>query len=71
MLKLFSFTYTIFAGTSAVPAKIVYVKDNSKCFKINEIDFNKIRVFKKGFTAKNIIHTNIMGFISMIMNTSR
>ena len=49
-------------------AKIIYVKDNSKCFKINEIDFNKIRV---GFTAKNIIYTNIMCFMSTIMNTPR
>ena len=54
-----------------VPAKIVYVKDNSKCFIINEIDINKIRVSKKDFTAKNIIHTNIMCFMSMIMITFR
>ena len=52
MLKLLSFTYTIFAGTSAVPEKIVYVKDNSKCFKISEIDFNKIRVFEKKLYSK-------------------
>ena len=35
-----------------VPAKIVYVKDNSKCFKINEIDINKIRVSKKRLYSK-------------------
>ena len=35
-----------------VPAKIVYVKDNSKCFKINEIDFNKIRVSEKRLYSK-------------------
>ena len=35
-----------------IPAKIVYVKDNSKFFKINEIDINKIRVSEKRLYSK-------------------
>ena len=30
-----------------VPARIVYEKENNEYFKINEIDFNKIRVSEK------------------------
>ena len=35
-----------------VPARIVYVKDNAKCFNINDIDTNKIRVSKKSLYIK-------------------
>ena len=42
------------------------MKDNTKCFKISNIDINKIRS-----TAKNIIYINIMCFMNMIMNTFR
>ena len=30
-----------------IPARIVYTKDNSKCFGINDIDINKIRISEK------------------------
>ena len=30
-----------------VPAKITYMKDNTKCLKINDIAINKIRVSEK------------------------
>ena len=49
-----------------IPVKITYMKGNIKCFKINDIDINKIRV-----SEKNIMHTNIMCFMSMIMNICR
>ena len=35
-----------------VSAKIVYTKDNIKCFKINYIDINKIRVSKQRLYSK-------------------
>ena len=52
-----------------IPAKTGYMKDNTKCFKIDGIDINKIRVSKKSFTAKNIIHASIMCFMNMLMIT--
>ena len=30
-----------------IPARMAYMKDNFKCFKINEIEINKIRVSGK------------------------
>ena len=54
-----------------IAAKIVYTKDNSKCFRINDIDINKIRISEKVFTVNNIMHTNIMCSMSIIMNTCR
>ena len=30
-----------------ISARIVYTKDNSKCFGINDIDINKIRISEK------------------------
>ena len=35
-----------------VPAKIVYMKHNTKCFKINDIDINKIRVSEQKLYSK-------------------
>ena len=35
-----------------IPAKIVYMKDNSKCFKINDTDINKIRISEKSLYSK-------------------
>ena len=36
-----------------IPAKITYMKDNAlKCFKINDIDINKIRVSEKKIYSK-------------------
>ena len=40
-----------------VPAKITYMKDNTKCLKINDIDINEIRVSeKKLYNKKQCIH---------------
>ena len=35
-----------------IPARIVYMKDNSKCFGINDIDINKIRISEKRLYSK-------------------
>ena len=35
-----------------VPAKATYMKDNTKCLKINDIDINKIRVSEKKLYSK-------------------
>ena len=35
-----------------IAAKIVYTKDNSKCFRINDIDVNKIRISEKSLYSK-------------------
>ena len=35
-----------------IPAKIVYMKDNSKCFETNDIDINKIRISGKSLYSK-------------------
>ena len=35
-----------------VPAKIAYMKDNTKYFKINDIDINKIRVSEQKLYSK-------------------
>ena len=35
-----------------IPAKIVYTKDNSKCFGTDEIDINKIRISEKSRYSK-------------------
>ena len=35
-----------------IQAKIVYMKDNSKCFRINDIDINKIRISEKSLYSK-------------------
>ena len=54
-----------------IPAKVVNTKDNSKCFGINDIDINKIRISEKSVTVNSIIHTNIKCSMSIIMNTYR
>ena len=35
-----------------IPVKTVYMKDNTKCFKTNDMDINKIRVSEKKFYSK-------------------
>ena len=35
-----------------IPARIVYMKDNIKCFGINDIDINKIRISEKSLYSK-------------------
>ena len=35
-----------------IPARIVYVKDNEKCFGIDEIDINKIRISERSLNSK-------------------
>ena len=35
-----------------IPARIVYAKDNSKSFGINDIDINKIRISEKSLYSK-------------------
>ena len=35
-----------------IPARIVYMKDNTKCFGINDIDINKIRIPEKSLYSK-------------------
>ena len=35
-----------------IPARIVYTKDISKCFGINDIDINKIRISEKSLYSK-------------------
>ena len=35
-----------------IPARIVYMRDNSKCFGINDIDINKIRISEKSLYSK-------------------
>ena len=35
-----------------IPAGIVYMKDNTKCFEINDIDINKIRVSEQKLYSK-------------------
>ena len=35
-----------------IPANVVYMKDNSKCFGINDIDINKIRISEKSLYSK-------------------
>ena len=35
-----------------IAAKIVYTKDNGKCFRINDIDINKIRISEKSLYSK-------------------
>ena len=35
-----------------IPARIVYMEDNSKCFGINDIDINKIRISEKRLYSK-------------------
>ena len=36
-----------------IPAKIAYMKDNSKCLGINDIDTNKIRISQKSCYSKH------------------
>ena len=53
-----------------IPAKNVYMKDNSKCFGINDIDINKIRISDKSLYSKqHNTYKNIMCSMSIIMNT--
>ena len=35
-----------------IAAKIVYTKDNGKCFRVNDIDINKIRISEKSLYSK-------------------
>ena len=35
-----------------IPANVAYMKDNSKCFGINDIDINKIRISEKSLYSK-------------------
>ena len=35
-----------------IPGRIVYTKDNSKCFGINDIDINKIRISERSLYSK-------------------
>ena len=35
-----------------IPARIVYAKDNEKCFGIDEIDIYKIRISEKSLCSK-------------------
>ena len=35
-----------------IPARIVYAKDNKKCFGIDEIDINKIRISERNLYSK-------------------
>ena len=35
-----------------IPARIVYTKDNSKCFRINDIDINKITISERSLYNK-------------------
>ena len=35
-----------------IPAKIIYMKDNSKYFGINDININKIRISEKSLYSK-------------------
>ena len=35
-----------------IPKRIVYMKDNTKCFGINDIDINKIRISEKSLYIK-------------------
>ena len=51
-----------------IPTRIVYMKDNTKCFGINDIDIIKIRISENSAYSKNIVHANIM---YIIMNTCR
>ena len=39
-------------NVAEIPAKIAYMKDNTKCFKINGIDINKIRVSEQKLYSK-------------------
>ena len=41
-----------FVNEKKIPARIVYTKHNSKCFGINDMDFNKIRISEKGLYSK-------------------
>ena len=37
-----------------IPTRTAYMKDNTKCFKMNDIDINKIRVSeRKVYSKKN------------------
>ena len=35
-----------------IPVRIVYTKDNSKCFRVNDININKIRIPEKSLYSK-------------------
>ena len=35
-----------------IPVRIVYTKDNSKCFRVNDININKIRISEKSLYSK-------------------
>ena len=35
-----------------IPAKNVYMKDNSKCFGISDIDINKVRISEKSLYSR-------------------
>ena len=35
-----------------IPVRIVYTKDNSKCFGVNDININKIRIPEKSLYSK-------------------
>ena len=41
-----------FDNEKKILARIVYTKDNSKCFGINDIDINKIRISEKSLYSK-------------------
>ena len=41
-----------FENEKKIPARIVYTKYNSKCFAINDIDMNKIRLSEKSLYSK-------------------
>ena len=50
-----------------IPAETTYIKD-VECFRINDIDIDKIRFLIKNLTVKNIIHISIMCFMNMMIN---
>ena len=41
-----------FDNKKKIPARIVYMKDNTKCFGINDIGINKIRISEKSLYSK-------------------
>ena len=43
--------------------------ENTKCFEIDEIDIDKIRVSDKSLYQKQINHTNIMYSINITVDT--
>ena len=39
-------------NNNKIPARIAYAKDNEKCFGIDEIDINKIRISERSIYSK-------------------